>query len=87
MPGAPVQYWYRKGLGYDVLSSTQRDVDGKQNIVRFPFRATAMRLPSKWEDLSFEEMGRQALALGYGLTPSETISETFLFGRYLYCVG
>ena len=45
----------RAGLSFDVFTTPQRNVDGHANEIRFPFRATAMRLPD-WSELDFAEM-------------------------------
>src|SRR5437870_10589261 len=59
----PLDLTGRDGLAFNVFSATQRDVDGTRSEMRFPFRVTAMRLPNKWGDLTYEELERQALAL------------------------
>jgi hypothetical protein len=77
----------RSGLSFNVLGTTQRGVTGHENEVKFPFRSTAMRLPANWSELSFEELERHALALGYGLSSQEMIGEMYRYGRQIYSWG
>jgi hypothetical protein len=74
---------FRNSLEFDVFSTTQRNADGKQTTVEFPFRVSAMRLPW-WDKLDFSEMQRQAQALAFGLDPDDSIREVFSFGRQIY---
>lgn len=77
----------REGLPMTIFMSTQRDVDGRANEARFAFRATAMRLPEQWSALTFDELERHALALGYGLAPREMLPEIYRYGRATYAWG
>jgi transglutaminase-like putative cysteine protease len=77
----------RAGLALDVLRPAQRDEFALSNEVRFPFRATAMRLPDRWSELTYDELERHALGLGYGLSPRDMISEIYRYVRHTYVWG
>jgi hypothetical protein len=77
----------RSGLSFDIFRATQRNVRGHDNEIRYPFRASAMRLPNDWGDLSFAELERHAFALGYGLSPHQVIEEIYRYGRHSYAWG
>jgi hypothetical protein len=77
----------RSGLALDLFSAMQRGVDGRATEVRFPFRATAMRLPDNWSGLTYDEMVREALALGYGLSPLEAAHEVQRYAVHNYLWG
>ncbi|MCO5092217.1 transglutaminase-like domain-containing protein [Bosea sp. (in: a-proteobacteria)] len=71
------------GLKFDVFSTTQRGVDGKQNRYRFPFRVTAMRLPA-WDKLDFNEMQKHARALAFNLPAERLVKEFYRYVRQNY---
>ncbi|MEX2577561.1 MAG: transglutaminase domain-containing protein [Verrucomicrobiales bacterium] len=73
----------RQGLKFWLLRTPHRETDGHQNVVKFPFRVSAMRLP-QWNDLDFEELERQARALSYGLNSEDAIREVFNYTRQIY---
>ena len=73
----------RHGLKFWLLRTPHRNTDGRERRVRFPFRATAMRLPG-WKDLTFRELERHARALAHGLKPEAAIQEVFNYVRQTY---
>jgi len=73
----------RKALDLDVLRTTLRGVDARQNSISFPFRVTAMRLPA-WDKLDFAELEKQSRALAYGLRHDQIVSEVYAYGRQVY---
>lgn len=72
---------------FDTSFVRQRAADGTERRVRFPFRVTAMRLPPIRSDLTFDEMERQAIALGYGLDEGATIEDIFRYVRQTWVWG
>jgi hypothetical protein len=77
----------RQGLPIFVMASPLRDVDSTRNEIEFPFRVSALRLPNSWEKLDYEELKKQAAALGYGLNGDALIEELFSYMRHLYYWG
>jgi hypothetical protein len=74
----------RAGIALDVFHPSQRGEFALSNEVRFPFRASAMRLPNRWDALTYDELERQALALGYGLSPQDMIDEIQHYVRHTF---
>lgn len=74
----------RDGLRLFVMRTTHRGIDGHANRIEFPFRASAMRLPSDWSQLDFNEMQRHARGLVYGLQGRDAVEEVFAYARQIY---
>lgn len=71
----------RAGVRYSLFRSGHHEPGGVATVA-FPFRATAMRLPTDWHDLDRAELERQALSLGFGLDRESIIREVFNFVRH-----
>jgi hypothetical protein len=74
----------RSGMPFALLHSQRRDDDGHANVLTFPFRPSAMCLPTDWHALDFEAMRRHARALTYGLGEEAAIAEVFRYVRQTY---
>ncbi len=72
----------RRGAAFRL--QTALETNGLDNSVRFPFRASAMRLPLREEEMTQDEMTRHARALAWGLTGEARIAEVFNYVRTLY---
>lgn len=78
----------RDGLILFLLLSNHRSSGlGTEISIKFPFRASAMRLPNEWGELDFEELERHARALAFGLDVDRQIEEVFQYARYIYNWG
>jgi len=73
--------------GTDIGLSTSLEVGGFNSSMVFPFRATNMRLPLLEEELTSEELKKQAATLGLGLNNADLIKEVFHYVRYNYQWG
>jgi hypothetical protein len=76
----------RRNIEFDVLVTHHRGLTGRDNSVKFPFRASAMRLPD-WDQLNYAELQKQSRALSEGLSPEQTIREVFAYVRQVYLWG
>ncbi len=73
-----------RGRYYSMTRSQHRSDIGGGPRVKLPFRAFLLRLPRDRAKLNKEELQKQAVALGLGLSREEAVRETFSYVRQTY---
>jgi Transglutaminase-like superfamily len=66
------------------FATTTGAADGSATACRFPFRVTAMQVPADRHQLTYANLQRQAVRLGYGLSREEAIAQTFAYVQHTF---